>query len=121
MNYDRGVGFIGGFILGGLGAGAVMLLFAPASGKETREQIRFESVAFKHRSQVLRDDKRRQAKKMIKQRQKDVSHAQARLGDAIDDRKDYLREAVNLGKQAASTRKDEIRNRSQNNKALASI
>lgn len=94
MNTDRGLGFIGGVVFGGLVAGTVTLLFAPASGQETREQIRFETVAFRHRSQVYRDDKRRQAKKMIKQGQKDVSNARARIGDAIDEGKDSLRKAV---------------------------
>lgn len=98
MNIDRGLGFIGGVVFGGLVAGTVTLLFAPASGQETREQIRFETVAFRHRSQVYRDDKRRQANKMIKQGQKDVSHARARFNDAIGEGKDSLREAMGAGK-----------------------
>lgn len=83
MNYDRGFGFVGGLVVGGLVGAAVAILNAPASGAETREQIRFEGVALKHRGQVFSDDTKRQAKKMVKQGQKNVSHAQARIGDAV--------------------------------------
>lgn len=90
MNYDRGLGFIGGIVLGGVFGAAVALLLAPASGQETREQIRFEGVALKHRGQVFGDDRKRQARRMVKQGQRGVSDAQENLGGAINGKKAKL-------------------------------
>jgi len=97
MNYDRGLGFIGGLVLGGLIGAVVTLLFAPASGEETRDQIRSEGIALKNRGQEYGNDKVHDAQKMMKQGQKSVSHAQARLGGAIDDQKDHVKEALGVG------------------------
>lgn len=96
MLNDRG--FIGGFLLGSIvGAGAALLL-APASGEKTREQIRSEGMALKHRGEEFGDDTRHQAQKMVKQGQKGLSDAQARLGGALQDQKDNVREAMGAGK-----------------------
>lgn len=120
MNDDRSFGFIGGFVLGGLVGAAVAVLTAPASGKETREQIRSEGIALQHRGQQFGDDRMQEAQKMVKQGQKEVSDAQARLGGAIHDQKDALQEALASANQAAQERKDEIVNRFQDVKAHVS-
>ena len=117
MNNDRGFGFIGGFLLGGAVGAAAALLLAPASGEETRDQIRFEGVALKNRSQEFGNDRIQEAQTMVKQGQKGVSDAQARLGNAIEDQKDHLQEAIGAGKQAASQRKDEMVNRFEDAKS----
>lgn len=98
MNFDRGFGFIGGLVLGGLVGAAVALLLAPYSGKETREQIRYEGIELQHRGQQYGEDRIQDAKKTIKEGQKGISDAQARVGGAIQDQKDNLREAVSAGK-----------------------
>lgn len=98
MNYDRGFGFVGGLVVGGLIGAAVALLNAPASGQETRDQIRSEGDALMQRGQEFSDDTKRQAQKMVKQGQKGVSDAQARLGGAVQDQKDNARELVAAGK-----------------------
>jgi gas vesicle protein len=106
MNYDRGFGFIGGFVLGGIVGAAAALLLAPACGEETRDQIRSEGVALKHRGQDFGNDRIQEAQEIVKQEQKSVSDAQARFGGAIQEQKDHLQEAVDAGKQAVSQRKD---------------
>jgi len=98
MNNDRGFGFIGGFVLGGIVGAAVALLMAPASGQDTRGQIRSEGIALRDRGQQFGDDRMQEAQKMVKQGQKGISDAQARLGSAMDDQKDNLREAIGVGK-----------------------
>lgn len=98
MNYGRGLGFIGGFVLGGLVGALVTLLFAPASGEATRDQIRSEGIALKNRGQEYGNDRVQDAQKMMKQGQKSVSHAQARLGGAIDDQKEHVKEALGAGR-----------------------
>lgn len=120
MNYDRGFGFIGGFVLGGVLGAAVALLMAPASGDETRYRIRADGMALKHRGQEFSDDRIHDAQKMVKNGQKGVSDAQARLGGAVQDQKNNFQEAIDTGKQAASQRKDEMVNRFEDLKAHVS-
>ena len=98
MNNNTGFGFIGGFLLGGVVGAAIALMMAPASGEETRDELRAEGLALKHRGQEFGDDQTRQAKKMVKHAQKDITKAQARVGDAIQERKDNMREAMGIGK-----------------------
>lgn len=117
MNYDRGFGFIGGFVLGGMIGAAVALLMAPASGQDTRDQIRSEGIALRDRGQQFGDDRMQEAQKMVKQGQKGIADAQTRFVGAMDDQKDHLQEAVDAGKKAASHRKDEMLNRFEEVKA----
>lgn len=117
MNFDKGLNFIGGFLLGGIVGAAVALLMAPASGQETLNQIRSEGVALKHRGQQYTDDKLHDAQNLVKKGQRGVSEAQARVGGTIQDQKDNLQETFDAGKQTASQRKDEMVNRFQDLKA----
>lgn len=73
MTKDRGFGFLGGLLLGGIVGAAIALLMAPASGEETRDQIRSEGVALKRRGQEFGNDRMEQAQNMVKQGQKGVS------------------------------------------------
>lgn len=98
MNFDRGFGFIGGLVLGGLVGAAVALLLAPYSGKETREQIRYEGIELQHRGQQYGQDRMQEAKNTLEQGQQGLSDVQARVGGAIQDQKDNLRKAVSAGK-----------------------
>jgi gas vesicle protein len=41
---QAGLGFLAGVLVGGLAAAGTMLLFAPQSGKQTRDQIRQKSL-----------------------------------------------------------------------------
>lgn len=94
MNYDRGFGFIGGLLLGGVIGAAIALLMAPASGEETREQIRAEGVALKQRGQDFGNDRVHDAQNMVKQGQKSVSEAQEHFSTAMQDQKDKVHQAA---------------------------
>lgn len=111
MDNDKGYGFLGGFLLGGVVGAAVALLMAPASGKQTLEQIRSEGMALKERSEEFGDDAMHQAKKLMKQGQKSASDSQKRTVRALEDQKTHLIEAIDAGKHAASERKDELLHR----------
>ncbi len=119
MNNDKGYGFLGGFLLGGLVGATAALLMAPASGKHTREQIRFEGAALKQRGHEFSDDTMRQAQKLVQDGQKGISDAQARVGSAIQEQKDNVHGAIDAGKQAASQRKEDLVNRFEDAKAHA--
>lgn len=111
MNYDRGYGFIGGFLLGGIVGAVVALFIAPMSGQETRDQLRSEGIALGRRGQEFGDDRMHEAQKFVKQSKKGVTKAQARFGDAVQDQKDNLQEAIDSGKQAMSQSKNDMVNR----------
>ncbi|HZQ05497.1 MAG TPA: YtxH domain-containing protein [Anaerolineae bacterium] len=111
MYNDRGFGFIGGFVLGGIVGAAVALLMAPASGAATREQIRAEGIELRNRGQQFGDDSMQQAQKMVKQGQKGVADTQARIGSAIEEHKNNLLDAIDAGKHAAAQRKGELKDR----------
>ncbi len=117
MNNNRGFGFIGGFLLGGIVGAAGALLLAPYSGEDTRDQIRAEGVALKNRGQGFGDDRVHDVQNLVKQGQKGVADVQARLGGAIEDQKDNLQDAIGAGKHAASHRKDEVVDRFEDLKA----
>lgn len=119
MNYDRGFGFIGGLVLGAVVGAAAALLLAPSSGEDTRELIRSEGFALKQRGQDFSDDRMHEAQQMVKQGQKDVSNARARMDSAMQDQKDHLQETIDASKQAASQRKEEMLNRFDDAKAQA--
>jgi len=113
MNYDRGYGFLGGFLLGGVVGAAVALFMAPKSGQDTRDQLRSEGIALKHRGQEFGDDRMHEAQKFIKQSKKGVTDAQASFGGAVQDQKDNLQEAIDSGKQVMSQSKNDMVNRLQ--------
>jgi gas vesicle protein len=110
MNNDRGLGFIGGFLLGGIAGAAVALLMAPMSGQDTRDQIRSEGIALKQRGQDFGDDRMHEAQKFVKQSKQGVADAQARFDNAVQDQKDNLQEAVDSGKQAMAQSKSDVVN-----------
>ena len=111
MNNNRGFEFLTGFLLGGIVGAAVTLLMAPASGEETREQIRARSSELKNRGEALGNEAKVQVQKVTKEGQKRVSDVQERTGLALEEQKARLVEAIDAGKQAASQRKDELVNR----------
>ena len=110
MNNDRGFGFIEGFLLGGIAGAVVALLMAPMSGQDTRDQIRSEGIALKQRGQDFSGDRMHEAEKFVKQGKQGVADAQARLGNAVQDGKDNLKEAVDSGKQAMAQSKNDVVN-----------
>lgn len=117
MNNNRGFEFLGGLVLGGIVGAATALLMAPASGEETREQIRARSGELKNRGQALGSEAKVQVQKATKEGQKRVSDVQERAGLALEEQKARLVEAIDTGKQAASQRKDELLTRLKTDKA----
>lgn len=111
MDNNKDFGFLGGLLLGGIIGAAVALLMAPASGKQTLEQIRSEGMALKERGEEFGENALHQTEKMMKQGQKSVADGQKRTVVALEEQRKNLREAIDAGKHAASERKDEVLNR----------
>ncbi len=102
MNNNRGFEFLSGFVLGGIVGAASALLMAPASGEETREQIRVRSRGLKNRGEALGSEAKVQVQKATKEGHQRVSDAQERTGLGLEEQKARLVEAIDAGKQAAS-------------------
>ena len=95
---DTGIGML---LLGlAIGAGAALLM-APASGRETRERLqdgaRRASRRMKDVADELGDD--------VSER---VSRVRERTRDAVGSRADAVRDAVHVGREAASRARSEL-------------
>lgn len=121
MDNNRGFEFLGGLVLGGIVGAATVLLMAPASGQETREQIRLRSGELKNRGEALGSEAKVQMRKATKEGHKRVSEAQERANLTLEEQKARLVEAIDTGKQAASQRKDELVSRLKAEKAPEAI
>jgi gas vesicle protein len=89
MSEDNGGSKVG-FFLAGLGMGAVIaLLFAPRSGKETRDYI-------VHRAEEGRDFVKTKSEEIRKQAEDAVEKGK----DLVNKQKDLLSAALEAGKQA---------------------
>lgn len=121
MNNNRGFEFLGGLVLGGIVGAATVLLMAPASGEETREQIRARSRELKNRGEALGNEAKVKVQKATKEGQKLVSGVQERTGPALEEQKTRLVEAIDAGKQVASQRKDDLLSRLKAEKAPEAI
>jgi len=117
MNNNRGLEFLTGLALGGIAGAATALLMAPASGEETREEIRSRGVELKHRGEAFGDEAKEQLEKAAKEGQKRMSDVQERTGHALEEQKTRFVEAIDAGKQAASERQEELLSRFQADKA----
>jgi gas vesicle protein len=121
MNNNRGFEFLAGLVMGGILGAATVLLMAPASGEETREQIRARSRELKSRGEALGYEAKVRVQKATKEGHNHVSDMQERTGLALEEQKARLVEAIDAGKQAASQRKDKLMNRSEADKAPEAI
>jgi gas vesicle protein len=78
--------FFAGFVVGALVGAAAALLFAPQSGEETRILIRDKGIELREQADDLSVEARRRAERLQAQ----------------------MKQAVNEGKSAASTKKEQL-------------
>lgn len=107
MSDDRGNGFI--WFLAGLGLGALVgVLYAPRSGRETRESILQSAEEGREWAAIRARQAREQANEWV-ERGRDVVNKQVeRSRDVVSKQKDQINAAVEAGRQAyrqASTEK----------------
>jgi gas vesicle protein len=93
---ERRGGGVGAFLMGALCGAAAALLFAPRSGRETREELRVGALRLKDR-----------AEETVRSLQDSVVDTIDNVRDEVTDRIDMAREAFEAGRQAArETRRD---------------
>ena len=100
-DYDSRVNYLGtflaGLVLGGLVGAAVAMLMAPASGEETRRQIKEKGVELRTQAEQQIEDARKRAEELQERSRVVLEEQKARLNQAIDD-----------SKRAASQMKDDL-------------
>ncbi|MGD8463156.1 MAG: YtxH domain-containing protein [Anaerolineae bacterium] len=94
---NSGVDFLAGFFVGALVGAAAALLLAPQSGEETRTIIRERGIELKDRADDLSLEAKKRAEELQAQAKTKADELQARVQDAVEE-----------GKIAASSQKEEL-------------
>src|SRR5262245_1197081 len=97
-------GLIFSFLLGGLTGGALAILFAPRSGKETREMLGQKIREGAEKGRQLRDRIATKGREGIG----DATDYVERQREAMERRKDRLSAALDAGRQAYREEKDKM-------------
>ena len=79
--------FLAGLVLGGLVGAAIAMLLAPASGPETRRQIKEKGLELKSQAELQVDDARKRAEELQERGRVVLEEQKARLNQAIEDAK----------------------------------
>ena len=106
MSDDRGSGssVILSFLLGGLTGAALAILYAPRSGKETREMLEERMREGAERSRVLKDKMASRGRELMD----DASGYVERQREGLERRKERLGAAVEAGRQAYRDEKEKM-------------
>ena len=79
--------FLAGLVLGGLVGAAMAMLLAPASGLDTRRQIKEKSLELKIQAEHQVEDARKRAEELQERSRVVLEEQKARLNQAIEDAK----------------------------------
>jgi gas vesicle protein len=107
MSEDRNSGASGiilSFLMGGLTGAALAILFAPRSGKETRELLGDKIREGQEKSRDLRERASTKGREILE----DASDYVERAKEGVDKRKDRLSAAIEAGRQAYRDEKEKM-------------
>jgi gas vesicle protein len=107
MSDDRNSGASGiilSFLMGGLTGAALAILFAPRSGKETRELLGDKIREGQEKGRDLRERASSKGREILE----DASDYVERAKEGVDKRKDRLSAAVEAGRQAYRDEKEKM-------------
>ncbi len=103
---NNGLGMIFAFFTGFMAGAVISLLYAPTSGRETRQKIRDKSVEAKHRTvefaQQTSDSARQNAQDLIKQGKESVQGAVDSSKERIHAAGEQVKEAVDAGRRVSA-------------------
>jgi gas vesicle protein len=106
-NDERGAGTSGvilSFLLGALSGAALAMLFAPRSGRETREMLGERLRETADRGRRLGEQAVERGREVVE----DASSALDRQREALEKRRDRLAAAVEAGRQAYRDEKEKM-------------
>jgi gas vesicle protein len=107
MSDDRGAGASGvilSFLLGGLTGAALAILFAPRSGRETREMLSEKLKEQAEKSRELRERAAQKGREILD----DASEYVDRTRETLERRKERVAAAVEAGRQAYREEKEKM-------------
>ena len=105
MSDDRGSNTILAFLVGGVVGAAVALLYAPRSGRETREMLAEKMREGAERGRELGNQAREKGRAIIEEAGEYVDRGR----EAMDDRKGRLAAAFEAGRQAYRDEKEKAK------------
>lgn len=113
---DNGSNAVGMLLVGlAIGAGAA-LLFAPASGRETRERISREARRAGKRMRDMTDEFGERLADRVEHARSSVDERVGRARDAVGSRVQAVSDAVNAGREAAREARGDIERAVENSK-----
>ena len=92
--------FVAGFVIGGLGAAVIALLFAPQSGEETRKMIKDKSIE-------VRDQAQQSLEEALARAEAAAAEARARADEMARTIKEQGQSAVEAVRNAAAKKPEE--------------
>ena len=107
MSDDRSAGASGiilSFLLGGLTGAALAILFAPRSGRETRDMLSEKLKEGADRGRDLRERASQKGREILE----DAGDYVERTRETLDKRKDRLATAIEAGRQAYREEKEKM-------------
>jgi gas vesicle protein len=102
--------FLLGILVGGVAGAIAALLYAPAEGQQTREQIKQKALDAKNRAGDAVETVKETAQK-----------ASAKTKATVEEKKAKVREAVEAGRRAAAEKRAELSGKSQDTDPKASM
>ena len=105
MSDDRGSNTLLAFLVGGVVGAAVALLYAPRSGRETREMLAEKMREGAERGRELGNQAREKGRAIIEEAGEYVERGR----EAMDDRKGRLAAAFEAGRQAYRDEKEKAK------------
>ena len=99
---DSGGSAFMAFLLGGLTGAALALLYAPRSGRETRELLNEKMREAEERGRDLKDEARARGRALVDE----ASDYLDRQKEVVDQQRDRFTAAVEAGRQAFRQEKD---------------
>ena len=105
MSDDRGSNTLLAFLLGGIAGAAVALLYAPRSGRETREMLGEKLREGAERGKELGNQAREKGRAILDE----AGEYMDRGREVVDDRKGRLAAAFEAGRQAYRDEKEKAK------------